>query len=91
MNRPKGIRRPPRSLESLDPVLDVSDMCMILGYTKWWIYKLCEIGVLPHKQPSGKGGKIVFLRDELREWLKSAQESPRMGGGGGTNGKPSII
>ena len=48
-------------------ILNVSEACKFLDYTRSYLYKLTHLRKIPHYKPNGK--KIYFKKSELEELL----------------------
>lgn len=48
-------------------VLTLSDVALLTGLSRSYLYKLTCKHILPHYKPTGKG--LYFERDEVEKWL----------------------
>lgn len=56
--------------------LTIQQLSELTGYSVTQLRRLVRSGVLPHLQPAGKGGKLLFSPDALER----AAEAQRLGG-----------
>ncbi len=49
-------------------VLNIDDVSLLTGYSKFYIYKLTCTSKIPHYKPNGKS--IYFDRNEVEAWMK---------------------
>ena len=60
--------------EPEDEILDISQVCDLLRYSRATVYALVEKREIPHYK---KGRKIWFSKNELFEWLKSGRKKTK--------------
>jgi excisionase family DNA binding protein len=59
------------ALPARGPYLKVEEVCELLGCSKRTIHERARLGEIPHRRPPG-ARRLLFLMDELREWLDGA-------------------
>ena len=56
-------------------ILNIQDVCLLTGLSKWRIYTLCSKGIIPYYKSGsyGRNSRSYFKRDEIEAWLTSSK------------------
>lgn len=51
-------------------IMDIGDVVKLTGYSKATIYKFTHQRLIPFHKPAHGGRRLVFIRQEIEEWMK---------------------